>query len=129
MAQQEDSGFKTFTASEAIAKYARVTLASTGRIEDAGLAVKEIGTATEEAFASGDRVTVKLRSAAGTHKMIAKEAMAIGALVYTEAGGKVQDTAEATAFMVGHVVDNVAPTADGDIVEVLYNTHGDTAAS
>jgi hypothetical protein len=106
-----------------------VTLASTGLIEDAGLAVKEIGTATNAAFASGDRVTVKLRSAAGTHKMIAKEAMAIGALVYTEAGGKVQDTAEATSFQVGHVVDLVAPTADGDIVEVLYNNHGDTAAS
>jgi hypothetical protein len=129
MSQQNDTGYMTFTASEAIPKYARVTLASTGLIEDAGLAVKEIGTATEEAFASGDRVTVKLRSAPGTHKMIAKEAMAIGALVYTEAGGKVQDTAEATAFMVGHVVDTVAPTADGDIVEVLYNNHGDTAAS
>jgi hypothetical protein len=128
MSQQDDSGFKTFTASEAIPKYARVTLASTGLIEDAGLAVKEIGTATEEAFASGDRVTVKLRSAAGTHKMIAKEAMAIGATVYTEAGGKVQDTAETTAFQIGTVVDVVAPTAEGDIVEVLYNNHGDSAA-
>jgi hypothetical protein len=47
--------------------------------------------------------------------------------VYTEADGKVQDTAESTAFPVGHVVDAVAPTADGDIVEVLYNAHGDTA--
>lgn len=129
MSQQNDAGFMTFTASAAIAKYARVTLASTGLVEEAGLAVKDIGTATNETFASGDRVTVKLRSAAGTHKMIAKEAMAIGALVYSEAGGKVQDTAETTAFMVGHVVDTVAPTADGDIVEVLYNNHGDTAAS
>ena len=128
MSQHDDSGYKTFTASEAIPKYARVTLASTGLIEDAGLAVKEIGTAMEEAFASGDRITVKLRTAAGTHRMIAKEAMAIGALVYTEAGGKVQDTAETTAFIVGHVVDTVAPTAEGDIVEVLYNAHGDSAA-
>jgi hypothetical protein len=128
MSQQDDSGFKTFVAAAAIAKYARVTLGSGGTITEAGLAVKEIGTATNEAFAAGDRVTVKLRSAAGTHKMIAKEAMAIGALVYTEAGGKVQDTAETTAFIVGHVVDIVAPTAEGDIVEVLYNAHGDTAA-
>ena len=37
-----------------------------------------------------------------------------------------QCAAEQTAFMVGHVVDNVAPTAEGDIVEVLYNNHGDT---
>jgi hypothetical protein len=128
MSQSDDTGYKTFVASAAIAKYARVTLASTGLIETAGLAVKEIGTATNAAFAAGDRVTVKLRSAPGTHKMIAVEALAIGALVYTEAGGKVQDTAEATAFQVGHCVDAVAPTADGDIVEVLYNNHGDTAA-
>jgi hypothetical protein len=127
MSQQNDSGVMTFVASAAIAKHARVTLASTGLIAEAGLAVKEIGTALNPAFAAGDRVAVKLRSAAGTHKMIAKEAMAIGALVYTEAGGKVQDTAETTSFPVGHVVDAVAPTAEGDIVEVLYNTHGDTA--
>ena len=128
MSQQNETGYMTFTAAAAIAKYARVTLGSGGTITEAGLAVKEIGTATEEAFASGDRVTVKLRSAPGTHRMIAKEAMAIGALVYTEAGGKVQDTAETTAFQIGHVVDTVAPTAEGDIVEVLYNNHGDTAA-
>jgi hypothetical protein len=30
---------------------------------------------------------------------------------------RVQDTAESTAFIVGHVVDSVAPTAEGDIVE------------
>jgi hypothetical protein len=59
--------------------------------------------------------------------MIAIEAAAIGALVYTEADGKVQDTAAQTAFAVGTIVDRVAPTADGDIVEVLYNNHGDTA--
>ena len=124
MSQFEDSGYKTFTAAAAIAKYARVTLGlSLIHISQ----VKEIGTAQTQAFAAGDRVTVKLRSAPGTHKMIAKEAMAIGALVYTEAGGKVQDTAESTALIVGHVVDAVAPTAEGDIVEVLYNTHGDTA--
>ena len=126
MSQFDDSGYKTFTAAGDIAKYARVTLGSGGTVTEAGLAVKEIGTATNKA-ASGERVTVKLRSAPGTHKMIAKEAMAIGALVYTEAGGKVQDTAESTAFIVGNVVDAVAPTNEGDIVEVLYNNHGDSA--
>lgn len=128
MSQQNESGYMTFTSAGTIAKHARVILGSGGTVTEAGLAEKEIGTATEEVVTSGDRVTVKLRSAPGTHRMIAKEAMAIGALVYTEAGGKVQDTAEATSFMVGHVVDTVAPTADGDIVEVLYNNHGDTAA-
>jgi hypothetical protein len=122
-----DTGYKGFVAGGTIAQYARVKLQSDNTVVEAGLAEKEIGTA-QSAVVSGDRVQVKLRTAPGTHKMIAKEAMAIGALVYTEAGGKVQDSAEATAFQLGHVVDAVAPTAEGDIVEVLYNAHGDTAA-
>ena len=58
--------------------------------------------------------------------MIAKEALAIGATLYTEAGGKVQDTAETTAFQVGTALE--AATAENDIIEVLYGSHGDTAA-
>ncbi len=123
MSQYNDTNYKVFVAAGTIAQYARVTLGSGGTVTAAGLAVQDIGTATNSAV-SGDRVTVKLRSAAGTHKMIAKEAMAIGAKVYTEADGKVQDTAESTAFPVGHVVDNVAPTAEGDIVEVVYGHQG-----
>jgi predicted RecA/RadA family phage recombinase len=107
--------------------HARVVLASGGTVSTAGLAEKEIGTAMTAAFASGDLVTVRLRTAAGTHKMIAKEAIAAGATVYTEAGGKVQDTAESTAFQVGTALE--AATAENDIIEVLYNAHGDTAAS
>jgi hypothetical protein len=128
MSQYNDSGVKSFIASEAIPLYARVKIGNDQRIAKAGLAEKEIGTALSRAFAAGDVVPVKLRTAPGTHKMIAIEAMAIGATVYTETDGKVQDTAQATAFQIGTVVDAVAPTADGDIVEVLYNAHGDTAA-
>jgi len=127
MAQFVDTNTKTFQASAAIPKYARVTLASTGLIAKSGLTEKDIGTALTEAFASGDRIAVKLRTGAGTHKMIASEALAIGATVYTESDGEVQDTAQATAFQVGTAI--TAAAADQDIVEVLYNTHGDTAAS
>jgi hypothetical protein len=126
MSQFHDSGYMTFTASEAIPKYARVTLASTGLIEDAGIAVKDIGTATNEAFASGDRVTVKLRSAPGTHKMIAAAAVSLGATIFTAASGKVSVSAS-TAFQIGNVVGIDGTVADGDIIEVLYNNHGDTA--
>lgn len=126
MSQNESSGIKAFTASAAIAKHARVKLAS-GKVATAGLAEKEIGTALEAAFADGDVIAVKLRNAPGTHKMIAAEALAEGAAVYTEAAGKVQDTAQATAYLVGHAME--AATADGDIIEVLPNTHGDTAAT
>lgn len=126
MSQRDDSGFKTFEAGEAIPQYARVFLESTGVVTKAGLAEKEIGTALKAVFAAGEMVPVKLRSAAGTHKMIMSEAAAIGATVYTESEGEVQDTAAQTAFQVGQIVDIVAPTADQNIVEVLYNNHGDT---
>ena len=127
MAQYVDTGTKTFQASAAIPKYARVTLANTGLIAKSGLAEKDIGTALTEAFAAGDRIAVKLRTAAGSHKMIASEALAIAADVYTESDGEVQDTAQATAYLLGTAV--TAAAADQDIVEVIYNTHGDTAAS
>lgn len=127
MAEMNSTGTKTFAASAAITQFARVKLASDGTIAAAGLAEKEIGTALVPAFAAGDDVAVKLSSAPGTHKMIAKEAIACGARLYTEAGGKVQDTAEATAYQVGTAL--TAAAAENDIIEVLYNAHGDTAAS
>jgi hypothetical protein len=126
MSQYVDTNTKAFTAAGTIPIYARVVLGSGGTITAAGLTDKEIGTATRAAV-SGDVIAVKLRSGSGTHKMIAKEALAIGATLYTEAGGKVQDTAEATGFQVGTALE--AATAENDIIEVLYGAHGDTAAS
>lgn len=126
MSQYVDANVKAFTAAGTIKQYARVTLGSGGTITEAGLAVKEIGTALQPA-ASGDTISVRLRTASGTHKMIAKEALAIGATLYTEASGLVQDTAEATSFQVGTALE--AATAENDIIEVMYNAHGDTAAS
>ncbi|MBP99002.1 hypothetical protein CMK18_23880 [Candidatus Poribacteria bacterium] len=128
MSQRNDSGFMTFTASAAIPLYSRVELHTDGKIRLAGLAVKEIGTLqTAAAFADGDDVSVKLRSAAGTHKMRCKEAVDVGDTVYTETDGEIQDTAQATAFQIGTCF--ATTTAEDDIVEVLYNNHGDTAAS
>jgi hypothetical protein len=126
MSQYVDGNFKTFTADEAIAVNLRVKLDSDGKVTVAGLADKDIGTAVTPAFASGEPVTVKLRTGAGTHKMVAIEACAIGATLYTEANGKVQDTAAATSFQIGTALE--AAANDGDVIEVLYNTHGDTAA-
>jgi hypothetical protein len=126
MSQYVDGQTKTFIADEAIAINLRVKLDSDGKVTVAGLADKEIGTAVTPAFAAGDDVTVRLRTAAGTHKMIAVEALAVGATLYTEAAGKVQDTAQATAFQIGIALE--AAAADGDVIEVLYNAHGDTAA-
>ena len=127
MASEVNGGCKTFVADEAIPQYSRVKLDADGKITIAGLADKDIGTATREAFAAGEPIAVKLRTAAGAHKMLASEALAAGTTVYTEASGKVQDTAQATAFQTGTALG--AATADGDVIEVLYNAHGDTAAS
>ena len=127
MSQYVDGQTKTFEADEAIAENLRVKLDSDGKVTVAGLADKEIGTAVTPAFAAGDNVTVRLRTAAGTHKMIAIEALAVGATVYTEANGKIQDTAASTSFQVGIALE--AAAADGDVIEVLYNAHGDTAVS
>jgi hypothetical protein len=124
MSQFVDGNTKAFRATEAIPMYSRVKITSTG-VAVAGLAEKEIGTAATSAFAAGELVTVRLRTAAGTHKMIAIEALTVGSEVYTETSGKVQDTAQATSFRIGVALE--AATADGDIIEVLYNAHGDTA--
>jgi hypothetical protein len=127
MSQYVDGNVKTFIADEAIAVHLRVKLDADGRITVAGLTDKEIGTAITPAFAAGEPVSVKLRSGAGTHKMVAIEPLAAGATLYTETGGKVQDTAQATSFQIGTALE--AATADNDVIEVLYNAHGDTAAS
>jgi hypothetical protein len=65
MSQFDDSGYKTFIAAGAISKYSRVKISAAETVDVAGITDREIGTATNQAFAAGDRVTVKLRSAAG----------------------------------------------------------------
>jgi len=127
MSQYIDGNTKTFVCDEAIAKHLRVKLDADGRVTIAGLADKDIGTAETPTFAAGEDITVRLRTAAGTAKMVAIEASAVGATLYTETGGKVQDTAVATSFQVGTALE--AAAADGDVIEVLRNSHGDTAVA
>lgn len=127
MSQYVDGNTKTFTAGEAIAANLRVKLHTDGTVMIAGLAEKDIGTAEHAAIATGDRLTVRLRTAAGTAKMVAKEAIAVGSHLYTEAGGKVQDTNETTSFLVGTAME--AAAADNDVIEVLRWAHGDTAVA
>lgn len=127
MSQFVDGNHKTFIADEAIAVNLRVKLDSDGRVTVAGLADKDIGTAVTPAFAAGESISVRLRTASGTHKMVAIEAITVGSRVYTEANGKVQDTAASTSFQIGTALESA--TADGDVLEVLYDMHGDTAAT
>lgn len=125
MSQQVDASFKGFEASAAITQYARVKLDAAGTVSTAGLTDRDIGVAQNAAFAAGDMVQVKLRSGAGTHKMIAAGAVTRGAVVNTAASGKVDDAATSTGYALGHALE--AATANNDVIEVLYNAHGDSA--
>lgn len=125
MSQYVDTGFKTFPTAAAIGKYLRVKLDATGKVSVAGIADKDIGTLDEASLAADDVRAVRLTSAPGTRKCIAAAAITRGARVFTAAAGKVSNTA-ATAFQYGTALE--ASAADGDIIEVLTNSHGDTAA-
>ena len=124
MAEYVESNFKSFTAGAAIAQPLRVTL-SGGKLAAAGITDKELGTLRDASFADGDVRAVHLRTANGTCKMIASEAIAVGAAVYTAASGKCSDTAASTSYLIGTALTEA--TADGDVIEVLRNAHGDTA--
>jgi hypothetical protein len=118
MSQFVDANSKGFLASAAITQYARVILDAAGTVSTAGLTGREIGTALNAAFAAGDQVMVKLRTGAGTHKMIAAGAVTNGAFVHGQASGKVDDVATATGYPIGTALE--AATANNDIIEVLY---------
>jgi predicted RecA/RadA family phage recombinase len=119
-----ENGRKAFiNGGTALARYTRVKLSS-GVLAAAVLADKEIGVLMErvEANQYGD---VLLRTSSGTTPMIAAAPITAGATVFTAAAGKVSNTGTG-AFQVGVALE--AATADGDIIEVLRNSHGDTAA-
>lgn len=126
MSQYVDTNERTFIASAAIPLYALVTFANTGKVAATGLADRPVGVAMRAAFADGDEIPVKLINGSGSFKGIAKEASAIAAVLYTEVGGKLQDTAETTALPVGIALE--AATNENDIIEWLPLHYGGVAA-
>jgi hypothetical protein len=126
MSQQKDTGKDTFIADAAIKQFARVVYESDGRVVTAGLTEVGCGIAQTAAFAAGDAIDVKLWNSGGTFKMIASEALAVGATLYTESDGEVQDTAQATAVPFAQALE--AATADGDIIECLLLPYRGAAA-
>ena len=127
MSQYVDGNLKGYIADEAIAQHLRVKLDSDGRVTVAGLTDREIGTAETAAYAAGDPITVRLRTASGSVKMVAIEAITVGSLVYTETNGKIQDTAASTAFLIRTASESAS--GDGSVIEVVRNAHGDTAVT
>jgi hypothetical protein len=69
--------------------------------------------------AVGDSAAIQLLgSKSGTMKMVASGVITAGALVYTDAAGKVSATAAAGSYHVGRAL--TAAGADGDLIEVLH---------
>jgi len=125
MSQQNDSGFKTFTATSAVYAWhlVKLTAASGTHVELCGVGGAFIGVAQHDAGV-GEFVTVKLRGMYGTFKCMAAEAMAVGASIYAAAAGHVADTA--VGDIIGVALE-VASTAGGDVVECLLDNTAPSA--
>lgn len=113
MAQYIEAPTKGFVASEAVAQFLRVHLSS-GEIEVAGATDVEIGTAETPTFGSDEPITVRLRTAQGTVKMVASGSITAGNDVYRAASGKVASSGD---FNLGTALE--AASGDGSVIEVL----------
>lgn len=117
MSQLVDGNVKSFTAGAAIGIHILVKIAS-GKLAVAGLGDEFIGAMAQAAFADGDVVAVRLKSAAGTHKCVAAGAFAQGARVYSRAAGAVDDVSTGAK---GCGIALEAAAASGDVVEILMD--------
>lgn len=95
----------------AVGQFLRVK--TPGAVDVAGALDQSFGTAFEATFAAGE-ISVMLKNAQGSQKMVAAGAITKGAYVYGAASGKV--SAVANGNIEGIAKETV--TADGDIIEV-----------
>lgn len=117
MATYYDSQSRPFTSGATIGEHLRVKLSS-GVLALAGVGASDetldLGQ-TERPSVSGEVVSVRLRNAQGTSKMVAAAAIAAGVAVYGAANGQISTTASGTA--IGITME--AATAAGDVIEVM----------
>lgn len=123
MSQYVETPTKTFVAGAAIAQHLRVKLSS-GKLAAAGASDVSLGTMEYASFADLDDVAVRLRTAQGTRKMVALDAITAGNPCYAAAGGKV---AAAGTVFEGTALE--ASAADGDVIEVLPGPNTDISAT
>jgi len=113
MSQICEGNTKTFTAGEDLEAFRRVKFsAGTVIYSDAGEVWIGI---TQQKVSSGEHVSIKLRTGAGTQKVVAATTFAIGAALYGAADGKVDDVVLGQVF--GTALE--AATAAGDIIEAI----------
>lgn len=116
MAGYVDGNCRTFQAAAAIARHLRVKLNGSNLLAVAGAQEAEIGTLEEAANAANEYRSVRLRSAAGTCKMVASAAITREAIVYGAASGKIDD-GTANGNPIGIALQ--AASGDGSVIEVL----------
>ena len=112
---QENLGSKSFVAGEDLEAYRRVKLSS-GNVVYADAGEEFIGVTSHKAL-NTEQVTVNLRSASRTYKMVASSAITAGNTIYGAIDGKVS----ASASGVAQGVALEAATADGDVIECFQN--------
>lgn len=113
MSQYVETPTRTFTVSGALGQFLRVKL-SAGVLALAGSTDHELGTMDSATVSSDTRGTVRLRTAQGTSKMVASEAITAGNAVYAASSGKV---ASSGTVLLGIALE--AASANGDVIEVL----------
>jgi hypothetical protein len=121
MSQFNATGLRAFVAGEALEAFRRVKFTTSETVVYADANDTWIGT-TEAAVASGAPVTVKMRSAPGTRKMVCASSATIGSRVYGADDGKVDDVATG-GMAIGTLLD--APSAAGIVGEVALDNESD----
>lgn len=118
MSTQVQNGMVAFTAGEALAAYRRVKRSSGSGSSVVYADANEacIGV-TQAAAASGESVTVRLLSDAGTFKVTAAGAFSVGDKLFPAADGKVDD--DNTAGGPAEFVALEAASGDASIIEAL----------
>lgn len=117
MSQFVETNTREFECSGAIGQFLRVKPngGSPNQLTTAGAADLELGTLESASFNAGDFRSVRLRTAAGTAKMIASGAITQYAAVYGDAGGKI--TATPNANFLGYALN--AASGNNSVVEML----------
>jgi hypothetical protein len=110
-ATQNDTGFKSFIAGEALAACRRVKLDTTvGQVVYADASDDFIGV-TQEAAAISTAVRVKLKGGPGTLVIETAGAVVLGSMLYGQDDGKVDDVASSFGTAVGRACQVAAATA------------------
>lgn len=124
MSQMNEAPTKTFVASAAIGQYLRVKDNGSSKLTLAGASDKAIGVMEFPTYAADENATVRLRTAQGTVKMKASEAINAYALVYAAASGKIASTG---SVIVGQAME--AASGNNSIIEVLPVHNDDISAT